>query len=112
MRTKAPKSFTISRAKWGRYYLLRSETEAMCCLGFYAKACGFPVTALRGRGLVPHDYHGDVVLNEAYDVIPDEVRNELAQINDSRGFVAPVNLAEAHIAGIFDLYDIKVRFVP
>ena len=39
------KEFTINRAKWGRGdsnegYLLNDVSGKMCCLGFYAKACG------------------------------------------------------------------------
>jgi hypothetical protein len=45
---KLPMKLTISRAQWLRgegseaSYLLRESDGKMCCLGFYALACGIP----------------------------------------------------------------------
>ncbi len=123
-KTKVPKSFTISRKKWGRESMLNSS-GTMCCLGFWAKACKFNDKALLDCAYAPFDH---IVLYDdteesgatsqkysAYDTIPVEVRVQLAKINDNEDLVGPANLSqaerEAHITGIFDLYNIKVKFV-
>lgn len=52
MEIRKPKEFTIDRRKWlrgkGKEFskLLRSNGE-MCCVGFYAKACGLSDNAIK-----------------------------------------------------------------
>lgn len=51
---RKPKTFTIDRSKWVRggengASRLLNYAYFMCCMGFYARACGVPTTDLLGR---------------------------------------------------------------
>ena len=64
---KRVRAFTIDVARWLRgedtsaSYLLRPYDDKMCCLGQYAKACGFSdqeIAGLRGIKHTGHDAFG------------------------------------------------------
>jgi hypothetical protein len=105
MSAKDVKSFVINRKKWGKFELLNGEGK-MCCLGFYGRACGATKDDMYAQGTMLR-YEAAQSVQVAFDKVKD-VAVQLANINDN--LKMPDDLKEAHIAGIFDLYDIKVTF--
>ena len=51
---KLPTEFTVSRKNWLRgdedNSMLRDRSGKMCCMGFYAKACGYTDDEIRNEG--------------------------------------------------------------
>lgn len=116
-----PKSFTISRSKWGREALL-NDNGTMCCLGFWAKACGFKPDEINGCSHTPGDVdrQGDDTPDKrmkAFNKIPIHVRENLAEINDNdvgaedpSGKPLSDEEREGHIKAIFSTFGVRVNF--
>lgn len=53
-RYRTPKRLVIDRKRWkrgnGMTSALLTDSGQMCCLGFYARACGFSRKEIHGRG--------------------------------------------------------------
>ena len=58
---KNVKTLVIKRSRWLRgesnSYLLRPKDKKMCCLGFYARACGAQASDINGY-CAPSEYSG------------------------------------------------------
>ena len=109
IRKTPPKEFTIVRSKWahggtqnerilGPTNLLNDKGN-MCCLGFYAEACGAPKTYLRGRA-----YPGsEIPLMQTIGLCGDAIR-----VNDRGGDNKAI---EKELKVIFKSRGVKVKFV-
>lgn len=106
-------SFTVDRSKWFRgqgwakSQLLR-EDGTMCCLGFYAKACGARDWQIVGVG-GPSRAHGfwpDWMFNGSLRV-PDVM--EMMSVNDER--MASDSERELALTQLFAAHGVDVTFV-
>jgi hypothetical protein len=113
------KEFTIDRKKWYRgkgprqSKLLNSRGQ-MCCLGFYAKACGIPRDNMYGEA-TPSDVDPDRMrVWDSFLIKNTPVENsakcyELMKINDNR-YISEAQ-REFQIRNIFEEQNIEVKFV-
>ncbi len=123
---KDVKSFTVKRSKWkrggkgpGETFLLNKEGH-MCCLGFYALACGLPKKNIREvvapRDLVRAGKNWNTVLVEkekapsGYEfVLNSDTAVDAIRANDDQELSDKDR--EADIKDTFKLVGIKVKFV-
>jgi hypothetical protein len=104
----------IDRSKWLRgegssvSSLLRSRDGKMCCLGFFAKALGYPDACLRELGLMSefNDMAPDWLLERDCGV---RVENSLTAVNDAPHFSD--FMREAFIKETFAKHGVEVEFV-
>jgi len=134
------KKFTIKRSKWGRgnentASLLNTRNGKMCCLGFYALACGFKpedienltgpdslVSALRGDGVSTKygrnvdlrkrniKWETKLVLLEYGNASPSEVCSNLMSVNDDHDMKPNDPVRENRIADLFKKIGVQVEF--
>jgi hypothetical protein len=125
------KQFTIDRKTWNcaelcnRYEkakkepletaLLEPESGTMCCLGFYATACGVPKNILENRAYPSGLPRGRSKLSKAlfeplpsYDAHSDDAERILANINDNANISAATR--ERRVAKAFAEIGVKVKF--
>lgn len=109
----------IVRDKWyrGNSYnssLLRADGK-MCCLGFYAKKCGYAEEEIFTK-TSPHDlaYHGQTI-KEGLEKLLDtrnsnnEICDQLIDINDSH--ITSEQVREQIVSDLFKQIDVEVEFV-
>jgi hypothetical protein len=137
------KAFTIDRSKWacgenanrltemgrrdeGNETALLTDHGRMCCLGFYAKACGVPNKSLKGIGepcdLTPRQgmklsekilrieennyrYSKD---DPTHHLVNKSVTSDLIQVNDDMD--VRLDKREKKIASLFKKVGINVKF--
>lgn len=112
-RAKKVTRLVIVRRRWGTGdeggYLHNPETHKQCCLGFFARACGVSLAAIKEIGM-PHE------VSEALGKMPPWcMRKErasdvgrLSEINDE--FCTDEKWREDRIARIFAKHGVRVVF--
>lgn len=112
--------FTIDRSKWARggdSLLLDPDSGNMCCLGFYALACGVSVSAISGEPV-----YSDLD-DSAIEELPSRLvsprdnswprvttlHDDIVNMNDDAG-VAETD-REVRIASLFASIGVTVEFV-
>lgn len=109
---KEVKSFTIDRAKWGKGACL-NEDGTMCCLGFYAKACGLTNSDIKLWGVPHYGVPSWATLAESYGLHSD-VSNLVSWNDNSHASGGKARRCRADvekaITKIFARHDVKVTF--
>jgi hypothetical protein len=113
----------IDRSKWLRgegsddSYLLRNEDGKLCCLGFYAQACGLETEAITNVATpaqVPKyaNIWGDGACWLFDESNVSSTCNDLMMINDEKlPFFDSEKEREEQVAAIFAKHGVQVEFV-
>jgi hypothetical protein len=108
--------FTIDRSKWGRGcgdgILLSPDDGKMCCLGFYALACGVSPSSINNQGF-PSDVAAlpgemDWLFRAFSDESVTPAEEQIASTNDKENLLAKDR--EKKIREHFATRGIKVKF--
>lgn len=117
---RKPKKFTVERSRWLRgegpmmSYLLRRGDQKMCCVGFYALACGVGEVDIEGMRGFDELQGVDQWLFMGPVVKPDESDNGAAELvyrpNDAK-YGLNEEEREAKIKEGFATIGVEVEFV-
>ena len=113
--------FTIDRKRWLRgegsdkSFLLRPSDGKMCCLGFYALACGVSEWTITGASLPrwAHTYpeHAQWLFGSRRSALCESPCETLAAINDDMFSITTEAIREEKIVAVFAQYGVEVEFV-
>ena len=113
---RKPKEFTINRSEWMNAYtnektgtdskLLDKDSGRMCCLGFYAKACGVPESKIINQQS-PRDIKQSALPWLMRGGLETQLCDGLMETNDG---LEDHKKREKEIKEQFELIGVKVKF--
>lgn len=111
------KTLRIERKFWGRghetggYLLREDDSQRMCCLGFYAIACGLSKKAIRGVGTPEGVSHRAKIRNKAAWNLLFDRETDVFRLTRNNDDGTSDTEKESLIKKGFAKLGVKVRFV-
>jgi hypothetical protein len=107
---RGPKKLVIDRKRWKRGdsgSALLTRSGQMCCLGFYARACGFSAKEILDVGDLESlvDFYGSAG-GISKSILANE--NDLIRVNDSETVRGKDR--ERELTRLFEAYGVKLSF--
>jgi hypothetical protein len=99
----------IDRSLWGEGFLLRSEDNTMCCLGFASLACGVPIKYIEDVGLPEYSWTDVNLWMRLASRLHNGSDDHVVDVNDSYSLTGPEK--EEKLIKIFNDNGVKLSFI-